>query len=131
MYKNDDHCSSALCLLWGQKIPQERQSGCEMIRYHRSGTDGTHAYTEAATKWAELIFPGWENDCGSHPQHHRVWFKFVDLVTRIGSARLRCTELEVFNHLSYRFRFWKVSFYRIDFSYFTWIYILFLCNFYF
>jgi len=39
-----------------------------------------------------------ERYCGSHPQHHRVWFKFVDLVTRIGSARLRCTEFEVFHH---------------------------------
>lgn len=54
-------------------------------------------YMEAATSWAELRVPGWENRRGSHPQHHRVWFKFVDLVNRIGSARLRCTEFEVFD----------------------------------
>lgn len=70
---------------------------------HRSGTGGSHdavhAYMEAATEWAELNIPGWESGCGSHPQQHRwVWFKFVDLVTRIGSARLQCTEFLVFDH---------------------------------
>jgi len=80
-----------------------------------SGTGGTRdavlVYMEAATKWAELHTLGWENDCGSHPQqHHRVWFKFVDLVTRIGSARLRCTEFEVFHHFYTEIGFEKYYF---------------------
>lgn len=82
----------------------------------RSGTGGTRddavlAYMEAATKWAELHTLGWENGCGSHPQQHRrVWFKFVDLVTRIGSARLRCTEFEVFHHFYTEIGFEKYYF---------------------
>jgi len=56
---------------------------------------GPRVFMEAAAEWEEPRVPGWENDRGSHPQHHRVWFKFVDLVTRNGSARRRCTEFEV------------------------------------
>lgn len=81
----------------------------------RSGTGGTRdavlVYMEAATNWAELHTLGWENSCGSHPQqHHRVWFKFVDLVTRIGSARLQCTEFEVFHHFYTEIGFEKYHF---------------------
>lgn len=85
----------------------------------RSGTgglpDAVHArvYMEAATEWAELGVPGWENGCGSHPQHHRrVWFKFVDLVTRIGSARLQCTEFRVFDHFYTDIGFEKYNFHQ-------------------
>lgn len=76
-------------------------------------------HMEAATKWAVLPgVPGWENDCGSHPQqHHRVWFKFVDLVTRIGSARLRCTGFEVFDHFYAEIGFKKYRFFKKNFSF--------------
>jgi len=72
--------------------------------------DAVLVYMEAATIWAELHSLGWENDWGSHPQHRRVWFKFVDLVTRIGSARLRCTEFEVFLHFCSEIGFEKYHF---------------------
>jgi len=90
-----------------------------------SGTGGTRdavlVYMEAATKWAELHTLGWENDCGSHPQqHHRVWFKFVDLVTRIGSARLRCTEFEVFLHFYTEIGFEKYYFEKNVYTFSVW-----------
>lgn len=106
-YTQDRRGDIILCLWRGQKAPQERQLERTIQRTSSAGrlpvaTRGAvHAHMEAATKWAERGVPRWENDRGSHPQHHRVWFKFVDLVTRIGSARLQCTEIEVFDHFLY------------------------------
>lgn len=107
-----------------KKSPQERKSGCQTrqrfghVRWSGTAESHTHIrpsreYMEAATKWVELRLQGWENGRGSHPQHHRVWFKFIDLVTRIGSARLRCTEFEVFVHFYTEIGFEK---YNISFN---------------
>lgn len=120
------------------RAPVGSSDGSGYVVRSRSNTGGTNDatgayiwYMEAATKWAELHISGWENRCGSHPQqHHRVWFKFVDLVTTIGPARLRCTKFEVFDHFYKEIGFEKyINFFFLYFSFYKCLYFDFVHRF--